>query len=78
MASFLVSDGDVDDGDDQGDEEKAGEGEEEVEEHEAGAELLAVGVDQLDRVVTVVPPTIHFLLGPGRGVWRENVITDVL
>ena len=78
MASFLVSDGDVDDGDDQGDEEKAGEGEEEVEEHEAGAELLAVGVDQLDRVETVLPPTLHLLLGLGRGIWRENVITDVL
>ena len=65
MASLLVSDGDVDDGDDQGDEEKAGEGEEEVEEHEAGAELLAVGVDQLDRVETVLPPTLHFLLGQG-------------
>ena len=78
MASFLVSDGDVDYGDDQGDQEKAGECEEEVEEHEAGAELLAVGVDQLDRVETVLPPTLHLLLGPGRGVWKENVITDVL
>ena len=74
MASFLVSDGDVDDSDDQGDKKKAGEGEEEVEEHEAGAELLAVGVDQLDRVETVVPPTLHFLLGPGRGVWRERTL----
>ena len=63
MASLLVSDGDVDDGDDQGDEEKAGECEEEVEEHEAGAELLAVGIDQLDRVETVVPPHLHLVLG---------------